>query len=95
LQNEIANLHGQPDFTSKEASTTFLARMNGTLDAALPGWRELNRDPDVVAWEVAHGARQTFDVARRHGLHVQTEIYGMRSADLWVIEVIKLAAPRP
>lgn len=50
IANTVGQVQARVETTAEEASKQFLTRMNGTMDARVPGWQELNRDPNFIAW---------------------------------------------
>jgi hypothetical protein len=50
LQDEIQNLRGQLGHVQQETGNAFLSRMNSTLNAMVPGWSEMNKDPRFIQW---------------------------------------------
>lgn len=50
LAKEVGHLKGRADNTENETGRQFLVRMNGAMDATVPGWDEINRDPRFIDW---------------------------------------------
>lgn len=50
LNEEIGRLRAQMGHVQQETGNAFLNRMNSTLNAAIPNWAELNKDPRFIEW---------------------------------------------
>jgi hypothetical protein len=50
LATEVGHMRARVDVTQSESEKQFLARMHGDMDRRVPGWEEMNRDPNFVAW---------------------------------------------
>jgi len=50
LNAEIQNLRGQLGHVQAETGNAFLSRMNSTLNASVPNWAELNKNPRFIEW---------------------------------------------
>jgi hypothetical protein len=50
LHAEIGGLRGQLGQVQTETTNAFMSRMNSALNAAVPNWEGLNRDPKFIQW---------------------------------------------
>jgi hypothetical protein len=50
LATSMGQVQARVETTEKETSRQFLARMHGNMDAAVPGWNDINKDPNFIAW---------------------------------------------
>jgi hypothetical protein len=50
LNEEINRLRAQMGHVQQETGNAFLNRMNSTIEANVPGWSNLNRDPRFIEW---------------------------------------------
>ena len=50
LMAEIGTLRGQMGQVQSETTNAFMSRMNTTLNAAVPQWEALNKDPKFIQW---------------------------------------------
>ena len=50
LATSVGQVQARVESTEKETSRQFLQRMHGNMDAAVPGWNDLNKDPNFIAW---------------------------------------------
>lgn len=50
LAQTVGQVQARVDDTTKETERQFLHRMHSTMNAEVPGWDELNKDPNFIAW---------------------------------------------
>ena len=50
LATSMGQVQARVESTEKETSRQFLQRMHGNMDSTVPGWNELNKDPNFIAW---------------------------------------------
>ena len=50
LATSVGQVQARVESTEKETSRQFLQRMHGNMDQSVPGWNELNADPNFIAW---------------------------------------------
>lgn len=50
LENELAQLRGQVNGVNATVAMTAREKMEQHLDSVVPNWRELNTNPDFIAW---------------------------------------------
>jgi hypothetical protein len=50
LAQTVGQVQARVDTTATETERQFLHRMHSSMDASVPGWAELNRDPNFIAW---------------------------------------------
>jgi hypothetical protein len=50
LATSMGQVQARVETTEKETSRQFLQRMHGNMDNAVPGWNELNKDANFIAW---------------------------------------------
>jgi len=50
IAQTVGQVQAQVETTANETSKQFLSRMHGSMDNAVPGWQDLNRDPNFIAW---------------------------------------------
>jgi hypothetical protein len=50
LATEIGHVKARIETTEGETGRQFLSRMHGNMDATVPGWQQLNEDPNFIAW---------------------------------------------
>jgi hypothetical protein len=50
LAQGIGQVQARIENTETETGRQFLQRMHGTMDATVPGWQQLNEDPNFIAW---------------------------------------------
>jgi len=50
IATTVGQMQARVETTESEASKQFLARMHSSMDQSVPGWEDLNKDPNFVAW---------------------------------------------
>lgn len=50
LAQTVGQVQARVDNTASETERQFLHRMHTTMHAAVPGWDQLNQDPNFIAW---------------------------------------------
>jgi hypothetical protein len=50
IAETVGHVQARVDTTASETERQFLHRMHSTMDVAVPGWNELNTDPNFIAW---------------------------------------------
>jgi hypothetical protein len=50
LATELGHVKARVDTTEGETGRQFLSRMHSTMDSSVPGWQQLNEDPNFIAW---------------------------------------------
>lgn len=50
IATEIGQMRARVETTESESGKQFLTRMHTTMNDRVPGWEELNRDPNFIAW---------------------------------------------
>lgn len=50
IAQTVGQVQARVETTENETGRQFLARMHGSMDAAVPGWNQLNEDPNFIAW---------------------------------------------
>lgn len=50
LAQTVGQVQARVDTTATETERQFLHRMHSTMNTMVPGWDELNRDPNFIAW---------------------------------------------
>ena len=50
LAQTMGQVQARVETTENETGKQFLARMHGSMDNEVPGWNDLNADPNFIAW---------------------------------------------
>lgn len=50
IATEVGQMRARVETTESETGRQFLQRMHGSMDSMVPGWQELNKDPNFIAW---------------------------------------------
>jgi hypothetical protein len=50
IAQEIGTVKARVDNTEAETGKQFVSRMHSTMDANVPGWQQMNEDPNFIAW---------------------------------------------
>lgn len=50
IAQSVGQVQARVETTENETGRQFLARMHGSMDDAVPGWNQLNEDPNFIAW---------------------------------------------
>ena len=50
IAETVGQVQARVDTTTQETERQFLHRMHTTMDASVPGWDALNKDPNFIAW---------------------------------------------
>jgi hypothetical protein len=50
LAQTVGQVQARVDTTTQETERQFLHRMHSSMNEAVPGWDQLNRDPNFIAW---------------------------------------------
>jgi hypothetical protein len=50
IAQTVGQVQARVETTENETGKQFLSRMHGTMDNTVPGWQELNEDPNFIAW---------------------------------------------
>jgi hypothetical protein len=50
IATTVGQMQARVETTESEASRQFLSRMHSSMDQTVPGWAELNKDPNFIAW---------------------------------------------
>ena len=50
IATTVGQVQARVETTADEASKQFLSRMNSAMDNRVPGWQDLNQDPNFIAW---------------------------------------------
>ena len=50
IAQTVGQVQAQVETTANETGRQFLSRMHSNMDATVPGWQDLNKDPNFIAW---------------------------------------------
>lgn len=50
IATEVGQMRARVETTESETGRQFLQRMHGSMDSMVPGWNDLNKDPNFIAW---------------------------------------------
>jgi hypothetical protein len=50
IATEVGTMRARVETTEQETGKQFLQRMNGSMDERIPGWEDINKDPNFIAW---------------------------------------------
>lgn len=50
IATEVGQMRSRVETTESETGKQFLTRMHSAMDQTVPGWDELNKDPNFIAW---------------------------------------------
>jgi hypothetical protein len=50
LAQSVGQVQARVETTENETGRQFLSRMHGSMDSTVPGWQQLNEDPNFIAW---------------------------------------------
>lgn len=50
IAETVGQVQARVETAETETSKQFLTRMHSSMDSAVPGWQELNKDPNFIAW---------------------------------------------
>ena len=50
IAQTVGQVQAQVETTASETSKQFLSRMHNNMDQSVPGWQDLNHDPNFIAW---------------------------------------------
>lgn len=50
IATEVGTMRARVETTENETGKQFLSRMHSTMNERVPGWDDLNRDPNFIAW---------------------------------------------
>ena len=50
IAQTVGQVQARVETTEQETGKQFLSRMHTNLDSQVPGWQDMNRDPNFVAW---------------------------------------------
>jgi hypothetical protein len=50
IATEVGQMRARVETTESETGKQFLTRMHSSMDSMVPGWDQLNRDPNFIAW---------------------------------------------
>lgn len=50
IAETMGQVQARVDTTTQETERQFLMRMHSSMDQSVPGWDELNKDPNFIAW---------------------------------------------
>lgn len=50
IATEVGQMRARVETTESETGKQFLSRMHSSMDQTVPGWDEINKDPNFIAW---------------------------------------------
>jgi hypothetical protein len=50
IAKEVGTMRARVETTETETGRQFLQRMHNSMDNSVPGWQDLNKDPNFIAW---------------------------------------------
>ena len=50
IATEVGQMRARVETTESETGKQFLTRMHSSMDQVVPGWDEINKDPNFIAW---------------------------------------------